>query len=104
MIQARATGPSLGTILLSSLLTTLFQTLSTLLRSFARVLRRSKLPPLLSPLTYLIPICDFLAGWASWFNGYTTVYAGLTGKTANESARNVASLMFTNRGANIRDG
>jgi len=102
-ITARAKGPSLGSILLSSLLTTLFQTLSTLLRSLSRVLRRSSLPQFLSPLTYLIPICDFLSGWTSWFNGYTTVYVGLTGKTAGESAKQVAGIMFANRASNIRD-
>ncbi|GAA6007714.1 hypothetical protein JCM11491_003937 [Sporobolomyces phaffii] len=100
---ARAKGPSLGSILFSSLLTTLLQTLSTLLRSLSRALRRASLPRYLSPLTYLVPICDFLAGWTSWFNGYTTVYVGLTGKTAGESAKEVAAIMFANRGSNIRD-
>lgn len=102
-IVARAKGPSLGSILLSSLLTTLFQTLSAVLRSLSRLLRRSSLPTFLSPLTYLIPICDFLSGWTSWFNGYTTVYVGLTGKTAATSAREVAGIMFANRASNIRD-
>lgn len=100
---ARATGPSLGTILFSSLLTTILQTISTILRSFTRFLRQSSLPTFLAPLSYLIPICDFLAEWANWFNGYTTVYAALTGKGASDSAGDVARVLFANRGANIRD-
>ncbi|GAA5879457.1 hypothetical protein JCM16303_003209 [Sporobolomyces ruberrimus] len=100
---ARATGPSLGSILFSSLLTTLLQTLSSLLGFLSRTLRRASLPQFLSPLVYLIPICEFLAGWANWYNGYTTVYVGLTGKTASESAKEVAGVMFANRASNIRD-
>lgn len=102
-LTARATGPSLGSILFSSLLTTLLQTLSSLLGFLSRTLRRASLPQFLSPLVYLIPICEFLAGWANWYNGYTTVYVGLTGKTASESAKEVAGVMFANRAANIRD-
>ncbi|GAA5987173.1 hypothetical protein JCM5350_003871 [Sporobolomyces pararoseus] len=101
---ARAKGPSLGSILLSSLLTTLFQTLSSILRSTSRLLRNSSLKTsYFSPLTYLIPICDFLSGWTSWFNGYTVVYVGLTGKPAGESAKEVAQVLFSNRASNIRD-
>ncbi|GAA5946753.1 hypothetical protein JCM3765_002000 [Sporobolomyces pararoseus] len=100
---ARAKGPSLGSILLSSLVTTLFQTFSSLLKSISRLLRNSSLPTYLTPLNYLIPICDFLSGWTSWFNGYTIVYVGLTGKTAGESAKEVAKVLFSNRVSNIRD-
>ncbi|GAA5939613.1 uncharacterized protein JCM15063_005233 [Sporobolomyces koalae] len=100
---ARATGPSLGTLIFTSLLTTLLQTLSAALRTLSRVLRSANLPQILSPLTYLIPICDFLSGWTNWFNGYTAVYVGLTGKAAKESARDVAAALFANRAANIRD-
>ncbi|GAA5914246.1 hypothetical protein JCM5296_006121 [Sporobolomyces johnsonii] len=100
---ARATGPSLGTVVVSSLVLSFFSSLSVALSSLARTLRSSSLPALLSPLSYLAPLFGALAGYAAFFNSYSLSYAGMTGEPWLVSARETAALLRANRARNIRD-
>ncbi|GAA5831608.1 hypothetical protein JCM11251_000767 [Rhodosporidiobolus azoricus] len=100
---ARATGPSLGTIIALSFFLSLFTTLSTILSSLSRLFKSSNLPNLLKPLTSLAPLFAALAGWTAWFNAYALSYAGMTGEGWRSSAGEVGELFRANRARNIRD-
>ncbi|GAA5977740.1 hypothetical protein JCM21900_006185, partial [Sporobolomyces salmonicolor] len=100
---ARATGPSLGTVVASSLVLSFFSSVSVALSSLARTLRSSSLPALVSPLSYLAPLFGALAGYAAFFNAYSLSYVGITGEAWLVSARETGALLRANRARNIRD-
>ncbi|GAA5852117.1 hypothetical protein JCM8547_000162 [Rhodosporidiobolus lusitaniae] len=100
---ARATGPSLGTVIAASFFLAAFESFAVALNAIQRALRSSRLPNLLRPLTFLAPFFGALAGWAAFFNSYSLSYAGMTGETVLSSSKEVASLLRANRARNIRD-
>ncbi|BGP20959.1 hypothetical protein JCM10213_007124 [Rhodosporidiobolus nylandii] len=100
---ARATGPSLGTIIAASFFLALFESVAVALRAIERGLRSARLPNLLRPLTILAPFFAVLAGYAAFFNAYALSYAGMTGETFFSSSTEVAALLRANRARNIRD-
>ncbi|GAA5872411.1 hypothetical protein JCM3774_004513 [Rhodotorula dairenensis] len=100
---ARATGPSLGTVIAASFFVAIFSTLATLLTSLRRMLESSRLPSVLRPLTSLAPLFAALAGYAAFFNSYSLSYAGMTGEPFLSASRETADLFRTNRARNIRD-
>ncbi|GAA5992592.1 hypothetical protein JCM10908_002679 [Rhodotorula pacifica] len=100
---ARATGPSLGTVIAASFFVAIFSTLATLLHSLRRALESSRFPSALKPLTALAPVFAALAGYAAFFNSYALSYAGMTGETFWSASRETAELFRTNRARNIRD-
>lgn len=102
---ARATGPSLGTVIAASFFVALFSTLATLLRSLRRLLTSSHLPSILRPflVTWLAPLLASLASYAAFFNSYSLSYAGMTGEGFWTASRETAELFRVNRARNIRD-
>ncbi|GAA5919214.1 hypothetical protein JCM6882_002779 [Rhodosporidiobolus microsporus] len=100
---ARATGPSLGTVIAASFFLALFSTLSAVLSAVARLLRSSRLPNLLKPFTALAPLFGALAAGTAIFNSYSLSYAGMTGEGWWCSSKEVAELLRVNRARNIRD-
>ncbi|TKA50643.1 hypothetical protein B0A53_06371 [Rhodotorula sp. CCFEE 5036] len=102
---ARATGPSLGTVIAASFFVAIFSTLATLLHSLRRLLESSRLPSLCRPflVTWLAPLLASLASYAAFFNAYSLSYAGMTGEGFWTASRETAELFRANRARNIRD-
>ncbi|GAA6030565.1 hypothetical protein JCM8097_006211 [Rhodosporidiobolus ruineniae] len=100
---ARATGPSLGTVISFSFLLSLLSTVSLTLSALSRGLRSQRLPSLFKPLTPLAPAFGALAGYAAFFNSYALSYAGMTGEGWWVASKEVAGLLRANRTRNIRD-
>ncbi|KAM0746148.1 hypothetical protein T439DRAFT_330118 [Meredithblackwellia eburnea MCA 4105] len=89
---ARATHPLLGTILLSSFLLTLLQTLLYLLIRLRAFLRSASLPMILNPLTCFIPILGIGIGVLEGWEGYVMCFAGMTERGWGESRRGLNGL------------
>lgn len=102
---ARATGPSLGTVIAASFFVAIFSTLATLLHSLRRLVQSSHLPSILRPflVTWLAPLLASLASYAAFFNAYSLSYAGMTGEGFWTASRETAELFRANRARNIRD-
>ncbi|BGP36036.1 hypothetical protein JCM10296v2_007888 [Rhodotorula toruloides] len=101
---ARATGPSLGTIIAFSFFLSLFTTISTSLSTLSRLLRSSRIPTPLRPIAALLAgLFTSIAASTAFFNSYALSYAGMTGRSWSRSTRETASLMRSNRARNIRD-
>ena len=101
----RSTGPSLGSIILASLIHSLFQLLTILtmfLQNLPFYLRRIPWVPLAAPIAiYVIPgvgwIVRLLEGWTSKLNKYGLIYAGLTGEPFWVSAARAGVLIDKGR-------
>ncbi|GEM11914.1 choline transporter-like family protein [Rhodotorula toruloides] len=101
---ARATGPSLGTVIAFSFFLSLFTTISTTLLTLSRLLRSSRIPTPLRPITALFAgLFTSIAASTAFFNSYALSYAGMTGQPWSRSTRETASLIRSNRARNIRD-
>lgn len=101
---ARATGPSLGTVIAFSFFLSLFTTISTSLSTLSRLLRSSRIPTPLRPITALLAgLFTSIAASTAFFNSYALSYAGMTGQSWSRSTREIASLIRSNRARNIRD-
>ena len=101
----RSTGPSLGSIVLASLIHSLFQLLTIItifLQSLPFYLRRIPWVPLAAPIAiYVIPgvgwVVRFLEGWTNRLNKYGLIYAGLTGEPFWVSAARAGVLIDKGR-------
>lgn len=102
-LKARAKGPSLGTIIAVSFITTLFTLLSLLFRQIQRLLRSTNFPTFLQPLTILVPILGFVAASVEVYTGFILVYVGLSGEGLRESKGKVASLLLAGRNSTLGD-
>ena len=101
----RSTGPSLGSIVLASLIHALFQFLISLtifLQNLPFYLRRIPWVPAAAPIAmYVIPgvgwAVRILEGWTNRLNKYALIYAGLTGEPFWVSAARAGVLIDKGR-------
>ena len=101
----RSTGPSLGSIVLASLIHSLFQLLTILtifLQNLPFYLRRIPWVPVAAPIAiYVIPgvgwVVSLLEGWTTKLNKYGLIYAGLTGEPFWVSAARAGVLIDKGR-------
>lgn len=92
----RASGPSLGTIICSSFIVAIFETLGYLARQLRRTVRSSALPSFLHPLTYLAPVLALVTSALEMYTGYILSMAGLTGQGFKASAEQIRNLFSRN--------
>ncbi|KZT43990.1 hypothetical protein SISSUDRAFT_1057005 [Sistotremastrum suecicum HHB10207 ss-3] len=95
----RATGPSLGTICLSSLLLTICQSMNYLLRFIRYITTLPFMPAFLHPIN--IPI-SILQSWIDSLSIYALIYAGLTGDPFLNSARRSRAITSIKRPGVVR--
>lgn len=103
----RATGPSLGTILLSALLIALSRALlliSWVSRTMAAVLSSPQVPPFLHPLAHLAYLLSGAGGVIKGVSDYTLVYTGITGQGFWTSSRRCSRLIVKRGTQGIMEG
>lgn len=96
----RATGPSLGTILLSALLLAVsraFLALSYLSRTLASLLTSPSIPGFLHPLAHVAYLLSGVGGVIKGISDYTLIYTGITGRGFWTSSRRCGRII-TKRG------
>ncbi|CAO1635380.1 unnamed protein product [Jaminaea pallidilutea] len=95
----RATGPSLGTILLSALLlasSRVLVLLSFVTRTLASILSSPSVPSFLHPLAHLAYLLSGAGGVIKGVSDYTLIYTGITGQGFWASSRRCSRLLVRN--------
>lgn len=101
----RATGTSLGSICLGSLIVAIVRTAGRASAELKRVTspRSNILPTPLMFLTKLTPVFTIVAGLLDQLNGYALVYVGITGDAFWPSARRAVGLAGERKGGHLLD-
>ena len=93
---ARATGPSLGSIIASSLLIALAESIALLARKLRNLVRNERVPLVLRWLGWISPLLGWIVGALECFNGWVLSWVGLTGDDLGASARIAWDLVRKN--------
>jgi len=99
----RATGPSLGTILAASFVSSAFESVAFAVRRLKKAIHSDSLPGWAQPLTYISPLLDLVVGWVELFTGLVLSYVGLTGESYLPSAKAVKALITANQTSRLAD-
>jgi hypothetical protein len=101
----RATGTSLGSICLGSLIVAIVRLAGRAAAEMKRVTspRSNILPTPLMFITKLTPLFSIVAGLLDQLNGYALVYVGITGDAFWPSARRAVSLAGRRKGGHLLD-
>lgn len=101
----RATGPSLGSVCVGSLIVATMRVVGRTAAELKRVTspRSHVLPSALSFLTSLTPIFSIIASVLDQANGYALVYVGVTGEAFWPSARRAVGLTSRRNSGKLLD-
>lgn len=101
----RATGPSLGSVCVGSLIVATMRVVGRTAAELKRVTspRSRVLPSALSFLTSLTPIFSIIASVLDQANGYALVYVGVTGEAFWPSARRAVGLTSRRNSGKLLD-
>ncbi|PWN26186.1 hypothetical protein BDZ90DRAFT_47837 [Jaminaea rosea] len=103
----RATGPSLGTVLLSALLlafSRLLVLVSFLARTLASILSSPNIPAFLHPLAHVAYLLSGAGGVIKGVSDYTLVYTGITGADFWRSSRRCSRLVVRRGARGVVEG
>ncbi|CAO1616179.1 unnamed protein product [Parajaminaea phylloscopi] len=103
----RATGPSLGTILLSALLLALSRALliiSWVSRTIAALLSSPQVPTFLHPLAHLAYLLSGAGGVIKGVSDYTLIYTGITGQGFWVSSRRCSRILVKRGAQGVMEG
>ncbi|KAH8080812.1 plasma-membrane choline transporter-domain-containing protein [Filobasidium floriforme] len=101
----RATGPSLGSICLSSLIVAVMRFLGRVAIELRRALnsRSGMLPIPVDLVAAISPVIVMLSGLLDYVNGYALIYVGVTGEAFWPSAKRAIGLAGRRKGSRLLD-